>query len=356
MKICLITDQHFGVRGDSTVFHDYFSKFYSQFFFPKIEELGIKHVIDLGDTWDKRKFINYATLKASRDMWFDPLRDRNITLDIIVGNHCTAFKNTNEVNSPDLLLREYENVRVYADPQDIEIGGLKIAMLPWICSGNFNQCMDYLDSTRAQILFGHLEIAGFEMYKGHPSDHGFDSKLFSKFDMVFSGHFHHKSTRGNISYLGAPYEMNWSDWNDPRGFHIFDTETRELEFIENPYKMFIKLDYDDVRNSTEEQLDIPDSVSGTYVKVQVKQKTNPVLFDMYIDKLENMGLQSLQINDTHEIIIEEDDSPEDAEKEEDTLSLLGRVVDKIEDNRINKKNLSTFLTDLYHTASLVQGN
>lgn len=356
MKICLITDQHFGCRGDSPIFHEYFRKFYSQFFFPKIDELGIKHVIDLGDTWDKRKFINYSTLKLSRDVWFDELRNRDITLDLIVGNHCTAYKNTNEVNSPDLLLQDYKNVNVYADPQDIEIDGLRIAMLPWICSGNFNDCMDYLDNTRAQVLFGHLEIAGFEMYKGHPSDHGFDSKLFSKFDMVFSGHFHHKSTRGNIHYLGAPYEMNWSDWNDPRGFHIFDTETRQLEFIENPFRMFIKLEYDDVRNSSEEQLTFPDDVPGSYVKVIVKNKTNPVLFDMYVDALEKLGVHSPQIIDSHEIVIEDDEHEDDTQKDEDTLTLLNRVVDKIDDSRIDKSVLSKFMTDLYHDAGLVQGN
>ena len=39
--------------------------------------------------------------------------------------------------------------------------------------------------------------------------------------------------------------MYWNDAGDIRGFNIFDTETYEMEFIENPYNMFEKVYYED---------------------------------------------------------------------------------------------------------------
>ena len=105
--------------------------------------------------------------------------------------------------------------------------------------------MDTLKLTEATICMGHFEIEGFQMYRGAPSHDGLEPKMFDKFDMVFSGHYHHKSSRKNIHYLGNPYELTWQDYDDPRGCHIFDLKTHELEFIQNPNRMFIKIVYDD---------------------------------------------------------------------------------------------------------------
>ena len=41
MKIAIITDQHFGARKNSKLFHDYFLKFYNDVFFPTLESEGI---------------------------------------------------------------------------------------------------------------------------------------------------------------------------------------------------------------------------------------------------------------------------------------------------------------------------
>jgi DNA repair exonuclease SbcCD nuclease subunit len=350
-RICLLGDTHIGARNDSQAFHDHFEKFYGEVFFPYLEANNIDTVVQFGDIFDRRKHINFASLSRSKKYFFEPLRELGITMHVFVGNHDTAFKNTNEVNSPDLLLGEYNNIHVYSEPEDIILGETKITLLPWVCTDNYDQCIDHIKTTDSQILFGHLELAGFEMHRGAMSDHGqFDTELLSKFDIVCSGHFHHRSSRGNIHYLGTPYEMSWSDYNDPKGFHIFDTQTRELEYIRNPYEMFQKWFYDDTAWLDFDEMSNIDyaKASGCYVKVVVKNKTNPQWLEMYIEKLEKAGAIDIQvIEDVLNLNLENTDDIID--EAEDTLTILRKVVDSVETN-VSKKELDSFLTTLYSEA------
>ena len=148
----------------------------------------------------------------------------------------------------------------------------------------------------AEVVMGHLEMKGFELLKGNIATHGDDVGVYSKFDLVFSGHYHHKSSKGNIHYLGAFGEYTWSDYNDPRGFTIFDTNTREFEFVQNPYRMFHKVNYDDGAQDFEfwKSYDY-DKLKESYVKVIVINKQNPYLFDNVIDNLYKAGVSDISI-------------------------------------------------------------
>jgi DNA repair exonuclease SbcCD nuclease subunit len=353
MKIALITDTHWGARGDSPAFAEYFNRFYYDHFFPYLKDNNIHSIFHLGDIVDRRKYINFVTARHLRK-FVEHCDTAGIRLDVIIGNHDTSFKNTNEVNSMrELFEHSTYNINYYDEPTNVDIGDTTIAVLPWICSGNYNESMEFIQNTSAQILFGHLELAGFEMYKGAINDHGFDSKIFDKFDLVCSGHFHHKSTRGNINYLGAPYEMSWSDYNDPRGFHIFDTETRELTFIRNPLTMFNKIHYYDQDKTLDELMAADfDSYKGSYVKLIVHSKTNPYWFDMFVDKIEKAGVLDLQVVDDNLNLQLEDDGDIVSEAE-DTLTVLNKVVEQV-DSRVDKKVLYSFLSTLYNEALSVE--
>lgn len=353
MKIALITDTHWGARGDSPAFAEYFNRFYYEHFFPYLAEHSINNIFHLGDIVDRRKYINFVTARHLRK-FVEHCDSSGIHLDVIIGNHDTSFKNTNEVNSMrELFEHSKYDINYYSDPTVVQLGGVDIAVLPWICSGNYEESMQFINKTNAQVLFGHLELAGFEMYKGAVNDNGFDSKIFDKFDLVCSGHFHHKSTRGNINYLGAPYEMSWSDYNDPRGFHIFDTETRELEFIRNPLTMFNKVHYHDQDKTLDEIMAVDfDHYKGSYVKLIVHTKTNPYWFDMFVDKIEKAGVLDLQVVDDNLNLQLEDDG-DIVNEAEDTLTVLNKVVEQV-DSRVDKKVLYTFLSSLYNEALSVE--
>lgn len=349
MKIAIITDQHFGARNDSPNFLDYYEKFYKDTFFPKLEEEGITTLLVLGDTFDRRKYINFHTLKRSREMFFDELAKRNIKVHMLAGNHDTYFKNTNDVNSVDLLLKEYNNINVIDKPTTIWLDNetYPICMMPWICPENYDDSMFVLSDTDANICMGHFEIAGFAMHRGMPSHEGLNRELFRRFDCVFSGHYHHRSSNDNITYLGNPYELTWQDYNDPRGFHLFSLDTHELEFIVNPNVMFHKVVYDDKEESITEinNKDLA-KFAGTYVKVVVINKTNPYLFDKFMAKLYDINPIDVTIAEDFADLTEgvEDDMINEAE---DTITIINKFVDGIKEEHIDNDKLKTVLKELY---------
>jgi DNA repair exonuclease SbcCD nuclease subunit len=282
-------------------------------------------------------------------MFFDRLAERGITVHMLAGNHDTYFKNTNEVNSPDLLLREYNNINVIDDPTTIEVDGIKICMMPWICPENYQASLDEMNNTQAELCMGHFEIAGFAMYRGMESHEGLSKETFDKFDMVFSGHYHHKSDDGHIYYLGNPYELTWQDFNDPRGFHLFDIGTRELEFIRNPYTMFARVEYND-RDQEPIDLDSMD-LEKKYVKLIVVNKTDYYKFDKFIQKLYSKGCHDIKIvEDMSEF---QDGELSEEINLEDTISVLTNYVDSVETD-VDKEKIKTYMRTLYTEAVNVE--
>lgn len=351
-RICLITDQHFGARNDSSIFHDYFEKFYSNTFFSNLD--GIDAVFILGDTFDRRKFVNFQSLYRAKQMFFDRLAAMGMPVYMLIGNHDTFYKNTNEVNSPELVLTEYSNIKLISNPEEVVIGDHTICMVPWICADNIVEAMTLMESTTSTICMGHFEIQGFAMYKGMESHDGLERRVFDRFELVFSGHYHHRSTDGHVFYLGNPYELTWQDYNDPRGFHILDLETRDLTFVENPYKMFHKLHYDDAAMSSAEEFNSLDfsQYANTYVKVIVRTKNNPYWFDLFIDKLEKAGVADIQVVDDH-LHLDLEDDDDIINEAEDTITILKKYVDGLE-MQTDKSRLESLLRNLYNEALSIE--
>lgn len=340
-KVCLLNDTHWGCRNDGLSFLRYFDRFYTNVFFPYLEKNNITRIIHLGDFFDRRKFINYHTLSETRRIFLEPARKYEI--DLIVGNHDVAFKQTNDLNSPDLLFRDYPNIKVHTSAAELVVDGVKLALLPWVCTDNYLESMEFLKQTQSQLLFAHLEIQGFEMHAGQISDTGFKENVFNKFDMVMTGHFHHKSTRGNIHYLGSPVEITWADYNDDRGFHIFDTDTRELTYIKNPYSVFKKIFYDDREPEVVEKLIASgmDDFHDTFTKIVIRHRTNQLLFDRLQETLESVKPVDVSIVDnTIDMLSDVDIDDEDIE---DTPAIIRSVVATVEKQTVKDDLLPLML-------------
>jgi len=347
MKIAILNDTHFGVRNDSPAFMKYQNKFYNEIFFPYLKEHNIGTLVHLGDVVDRRKFINHNTAHNFKKVFWDKLDDMVIDTHVIIGNHDTYYKNTNDVNALQNLDIS-KNAKIYTSSKTVEFDGLPILFIPWICDDNHDDSIFQIDNTNAIIAMGHLEIKGFEMMAGHFNDHGQDKAQFTKFEKVLSGHFHKKSDDGRIFYLGCQYQMTWSDYGETKGFHIFDTETREITKVDNPFPMFEKIYYND-KETDYTTLDLS-KYNNKYIKLFVTNKTDENMYNMFIDNLFN------KIN-IHELNIVEDNSDMNAsvrddilEQGEDTLTYLGNYIDQVETD-VDKQKLKEFAKELYVEAS-----
>ena len=347
MKIAILNDTHFGVRNDSPAFMKYQNRFYDEVFFPYLKEHNIGTLVHLGDVVDRRKFINHNTAHNFKKVFWDKLDDMVIDTHVIIGNHDTYYKNTNEVNALQNLDIS-KNAKLYTSSKTVEFDGLPILFIPWICDDNHDDSIFQIDNTNAIIAMGHLEIKGFEMMAGHFNDHGQDKAQFTKFEKVLSGHFHKKSDDGRIFYLGCQYQMTWSDYGETKGFHIFDTETREITKVDNPFPMFEKIYYND-KETDYTTLDLS-KYNNKYIKLFVTNKTDENMYNMFIDNLFN------KIN-VYELNIVEDNSDMNAsvrddilEQGEDTLTYLGNYIDQVETD-VNKQKLKEFAKELYVEAS-----
>ena len=340
--IALITDQHLDGRKGSVAFWEYFKKFYDDVFFPTLEKKGIKNIIDLGDTFDNRKSIDFNVWSRVRQYYFQRLEDMGITVHMILGNHCVYYKNTNEVNSPDLLLDSFHNINVISTAREVTVEGRKILMLPWINSENREKTFKVIEESDAEICMGHLELNGFEVTPGMRMEHGMDSKILSKFKQVFSGHFHHKSKKGNIQYLGNPYQMFWNDYKDERGFHLWNPDTTKLTMVKNPYDIFQKIFYNE---TTKSHLEFEiDKCKHSFVKVIVEDKKDYQEFEKFVENVYCKKPHDVKIIETfvNDTFLEDDDNVE----VKDTLTLLNEYIDEV-DLSVNKDKLKSLMRSLY---------
>ena len=339
MKICLLGDTHFGVRNDSKTFHNYYKKFY-EMFFEYMDNNKIEQIIQLGDLFDRRKYINFLTLSESKKYFFDRIENKGIRLISLLGNHDIFWKESLSVNSPELLLQNYNYIEIAHNPTTIKCDGVSIDIIPWICKENEQDVFEFVKNSKSKICMGHFELSGFEMMKGVPNHDGIDGMFLSKYEKVFSGHYHTSSSKGNITYLGTPYELMWSDYNDPKGFYILDTNTLDLEFIKNSFLMFDKIYY----NDEEEQNYNYDNYADKFIKVIVINKNDFSKFDQFIDNLYKANTAEVKIiEDMSEF---ENSAIDDNLNLEDTMTLLSEYVDGL-DTDADKQKLKHLLRELY---------
>ena len=341
MNIAIITDQHFGARKSSRVFHDFFKKFYDNVFFPTLKKRRIDTVLDLGDTFDNRRNLDLWAAQWSTDNYFSRLKEMGVTVHSLVGNHTAYFKDTNKVNTLESVLGEYDNIKIYDSATEVMIGGLPILFIPWINAENNDETYALIEETDCPVAMGHLELNGFEAHRGYIMDHGHATSPYRKFDKVFSGHYHQKSTRENITYLGNPYQIYWNDYNQKRGFHIFDTNTLKLEFIPNPYEIYSKIYYnEDQLNSS--RFDYT-NYTNNFIKVIVEKKIDSDKFEFFISQLYAAGVHDIKI--IEDPSFEQDLNEEIDIDKEDTLTILERYVDDMEHS--DKPALKSILKSLY---------
>jgi DNA repair exonuclease SbcCD nuclease subunit len=352
MKLAILNDTHCGIRNSSDIFLDNAEKFYSDIFFPYLLENSISHIVHLGDIFDNRKFINFRALHRHRKMFLNKLREYKITMDIIPGNHDTYYKNTNDLNSLKELLGHFTDViNIIMEPTVMNYDGLDFALIPWIAADNEQKTLEFLNNTSAQYVGGHFELNGFAMGKGTGEmTHGMDPVVLERFQGVYSGHYHTRSSKGHIHYLGSQMEFFWNDGHDPKFFHIFDTDTKDLTAIRNPNTLFHRIYYDDTK---EDFLKYDFSqVENKFVKIVVINKTDLFTFDRFVDTIQGKKIHELKIAENFTEFVGE--NVEDGEVLlEDTTTLLDSYVDAV-DTDLDKDRIKGQMHDLMIEAQTLE--
>ncbi len=349
-KIAVISDSHFGMKSDSGPFKTYIGKFFSEIFFPYLDKNPeIREIIHLGDLFDKRKGISYETLKFVQDVFLDEIEKRKLNLYIAVGNHDIVHNNTSDVCSCRLLLSRYPNIKSYLYPQDVQIGEDTFSFIPWLNEQTIANLSAYLQNTKSEYCFGHLEVSGYEVFRGVKSDEGIDRKILSQYKKVFTGHFHQKHEYGNICYLGTQYDMTSADIEEVKGFHVFDSSDGSMQFIENPHKMFFRLVYDDSIPGNMNKFPDFSPYKDKFVRLLVKGKKHPVWFDKYLGQLYDVTPAEVKIME--EIDLNHTADPGEVDVTQGTMQIIHQEIDgnsEIED----KDRIKKIMNELYQASQL----
>lgn len=344
MKLAIINDTHFGARNDSQIFLDYFLDFFETQFFPYCKENKITDVIHLGDFFDRRKFINFHTLSETKKRFLDGLAEYDITLHCVLGNHDTYYRNTNRLNSVQELLSDNDKIKIYNEPSNVKFDSLDVGLVGWINSENHDEYCQFIKDCKSPILMGHFEINGFEVMRGVKFNGGLEKNIFDKFEMVLSGHFHSKHSKNNVFYLGTQYQITFNDLKDKKGFHVLDTETRDLDFVENESKMFHAITYDDSLDMTGLLESDFSKYEGTYVKIYAINKEKIFTFDKLLDKLyENKVLNITVIED----VSSADDEDVSVDMSKDTMTIINDEIDSLELESDTREGVKTIVRELY---------
>lgn len=279
MLLALIGDCHIDQSNGSIHYQNNFKKFCDNVLLPTLKSKNIKTVLQTGDLFHNRKTVNTKSLDSSKECFFDKLQQNKIDLHLIIGNHDIHYKESLLINTPELVLAEYQNITIYKNPTTVNFNGVTIDFLSWICDENRQKTLEYINKSKSDYCFAHLELVGFKMSKTYVAEHGDDPNIFSRYTQVWSGHYHQKSLNGNVLYLGNPTQDTWECVDEVKGFHIFDTETREMEFIENPYNLFERIEYDNTSSLQSK------NITEKYVKLIINQCDDNKKLEKYIAEL-----------------------------------------------------------------------
>ena len=343
-KIIILGDLHFGARNSNQIIEHWQRKFFEECFWPYVKLNGIKQIIQLGDWWDNRKWININTIAFQKEVFVKPSIEHNVQVDAIIGNHDIPYRHSLENNSPQLMLSQYENINIHDEPSILEIEDVTFDLIPWMCRENYDECLEIIKEG-GDICVGHFDIQGFVMHPGAVSVEGLKSSDFKNWNTVWSGHYHTQSKNENIHYLGTPYQMSWSDHTTKHGFWVFDTADRSMQFIENPFRYFYKFVWDDGCNTGP-----LDYLEKSYVKVNVKNKPDFESFEKFVDKLNFNSPHELKIVESFEEFNEQNVS--DLINVSTTEDLIQEYVDDVA-TTASKENVKAMMLSIYQEALTV---
>lgn len=288
-KVCVISDLHLGVHTNSTTWHDIALK-WANWLVGELKRKNIKDIIFCGDWHHNRSEISVNTLQVSADI-LNIFKDFNIIA--ITGNHDLFYKHRTDVNSLSIY-KGRSNINIIDTPTVLEAFDKKITLCPW------NTNIEDIGSS--DIIFGHFEIETFKMNTYKVCEEGIKIKdLLKKSSLVISGHFHtrHEKTfgSGTILYCGNPFQMDFGDADNTKGYYILDIETQEYEFFENTVSPhYTKISLSELVQEGTITKRIRSLFTNNIVKLKVDRNVSREDLDIIINKLNQLKPLSFSID------------------------------------------------------------
>jgi len=227
-KAACFTDIHFGLKNNSRQ-HNNDCENFVKWFIKEAKEWGAETCIFLGDWHHHRSSINISTLNYSISN-LKRLSEAFEKTYFITGNHDLFYRDKREISSV-VFAEEIPNIEVV---NDILVKD-DVAIVPWLIGNEWKK----IQKIKCKYMFGHFELPNFKMNAMvEMPDHGeIQATHFSHIEKVFTGHFHKRQTKGNISYIGNPFAHNYADaWDNDRGcmFLEWDKEPQFKIWADGP--------------------------------------------------------------------------------------------------------------------------
>lgn len=313
-RICLIGDTHVGAKNfNKTVFEKMMVYFETELF-PYLIKHNVREVIHLGDLVHNRTLIDNDIDGQFKKRFFRWFEDNKIVIHCLIGNHDSYFKNTIEHNYQSANLREFKYVNIIEKSTILNIGKYKIGFMPWMTK--YNEIYNIPKAKEVDILCGHFEIQGALMQGNSFSRKGLNYQEFADYKMVLSGHFHAMSKVGNFRYLGTQYQMNWSDYNNERGFWVLEDNWKIIFKKNQTSPKHLKIYYIEQNNGdiilklgglgkNLKSLDFNQACQYTeknFIKFIVKKYNNQDLLERYFEQISKNSLERVEIINESSII------------------------------------------------------
>lgn len=348
MNFALLGDLHIGVKNDDEWIH---TQIYNtlKWFTDDCKAKGITHCLQAGDWFDVRKGISQTTMQFMREKIAPMFQETFDVTYVIVGNHDLKLKEHITPNSCREVLGGLDKFHIIEEPETVVIDGLEVDMIPWICKSNKDEIEKFIKESTSDYCMGHFELTGFYYYKGMKSS-GDDPGFLEKYKQVWSGHYHTISSGSNVQYLGTPYTITLGDANDPRGYWMFNEETEEIEFNQNPVTNHYRVYFDaDKWKYGEKEIGV--LFTDKTVKLVIEKShsdTNKVNIDKILDDFERV---------CHEFTFEYKESilSEDGDEDIDvknTFDIIKEQIELLDETSEVKERVLKIFSGLYaETAS-----
>jgi DNA repair exonuclease SbcCD nuclease subunit len=277
-KAAIISDLHLGIHTNSSFWHNIAIE-WANWFASQLRQQDIKDIIFCGDWHHNRSEISVNTLQVSADI-LDIFSDFNLIM--IAGNHDMYFKYRTDVNSLSIF-KSRKNISIIDNITRIKAFDRIISFCPWSCDIN--------NITKSDVVFGHFEIETFAMNSYKVCTEGTKiSDILPKSPLIISGHFHtrHKKeyNTGTILYVGNPFQMDFGDINNDKGYYIIDFETLEYNFHKNDISpKYHKITLSDLVKAGNFTPDIKKCISNNIVNLKIDRNISHDDIDVLIKKI-----------------------------------------------------------------------